>query len=284
MLPVISVHHAHVAIRLPRTITVTAIRDFSVQVLMSTLGNLYADLAGYYDQFCAEVDYKEQCEFARRVFDGFSSSNGKVYLDLACGTGQHLLHMQQHGFTPWGLDNSPDMLRQAALRCADAELLLCDLAAFEQDSQFDLITCFLYSIHYSHPTASLEETLRRAWRALKPGGVFIFNSVDARGIRNDDGIITRVKDGDSQLSFQSAWHYKGEGEVLDLSLSITRESAGQRQSWRDHHTMTAITLPQLNAALESIGFEVTMLEHDYARMTEWDGVSSNAIVVASKPM
>lgn len=250
---------------------------------MSTPGNLYADLAGYYDQFCAEVDYKEQCDFARRAFECFASSGGKVYLDLACGTGQHLLHMKGHGFTPWGLDNSPEMLDQAAQRCPDAELLLCDLAAFDHRSEFDLITCFLYSIHYSHPTASLEETLRRSWQALKPGGVFIFNSVDVRGIRNDEGIITRLKNGEEQLSFQSAWRYKGEGDVLDLALSITRESAGERQSWRDHHIMTAITLPEMTAMLESAGFEVTLLEHDYQRMALWDRKSFNAIVVACKP-
>jgi len=250
---------------------------------MSTLGNLYADLAGYYDQFCAEVDYAEQCDFARRAFDCFASSNGQVYLDLACGTGQHLLYMKEQGFTPWGLDNSPEMLSQAALRCPEAHLLLCDLAAFEQRAEFDLITCFLYSIHYSHPLASLAETLHRAWLALKPGGIFIFNSVDARGIRNDDGIITRVRDGDDQLTFQSAWRYKGEGDVLDLSLSITRASAGERQSWRDHHTMTATTLPELMTMLGDVGFEVTMLEHDYQRMMPWDQESSNAIIIAHKP-
>lgn len=249
---------------------------------MSTLGNLYADLAGYYDQFCAEADYKEQCDFARRAFDCFATSDGMVYLDLACGTGQHLFHMRNHGFTPWGLDNSSEMLRQAALRCAEARLLLCDMAAFEHDSEFDLITCFLYSIHYSHPTAALEETLRCAWRSLKPGGLFIFNTVDVRGIKNDAGVITRVQDGAHQLSFQSAWNYRGEGDVLDLSLSITRESGGERQSWRDHHTMTATTLPQLIEMLERVGFELTLLEHDYQSMRAWDGRSFNVIVVAVK--
>lgn len=250
---------------------------------MSIPGNLYADLAGYYDQFCADVDYAEQCDFARRAFDCFASSGGRVYLDLACGTGQHLLHMRNHGFIPWGLDNSPEMLRQAALRCADARLLLCDLAAFEHDGEFDLISCFLYSIHYSHPMASLEETLRRAWTALKPGGLFVFNTVDARGIRNDEGIITRVKEGAAQLSFQSAWHYRGAGDVLDLNLSITRDSAGAQQRWHDHHTMTATTLPQLMDVLESIGFQLTILEHDYQRMRVWNGDSFNAIVLATKP-
>jgi SAM-dependent methyltransferase len=244
---------------------------------------LYGDLAVYYDQFCAEVDYAEQCAFARRAFDCFAVSGGREYFDLACGTGPHLRDMADHGFVPSGLDNSAQMLSQAALRCPQARLFLCDLSAFEQQAEFDLITCFLYSIHYSHPLASFAETLRRAFQALKPGGVLIFNAVDARGIRNDDGITTRLKDGDSQLSFQSAWNYRGEGEVLDLNLCITRESPQGTQSWRDHHTMTAITFPQLKQMLTQTGFDVTLLEHDYTTMQPWNGTSFNVLVLACRP-
>jgi SAM-dependent methyltransferase len=247
------------------------------------IGNIYADLSAYYDDFCAEVDYAEQCAFAERAFRLFASSGKCNYLDLACGTGQHLQLMATRGFVASGLDNSAFMLEKAAIRCPSAQLLLCDLAAFVQVNTFDLITCFLYSIHYSHPVAALAQTLRCAWQALKPGGVFIFNTVDARGIRNDSGTTTRLQTADAQLSFQSNWYYRGVGELLDLNLSITRESASGSEQWRDHHSMTALTLPNLRAMLEDIGFEVTVFEHDYAVMTGWNGTSFNAIVVARKP-
>jgi SAM-dependent methyltransferase len=247
-------------------------------------GNIYADLSGYYDQFCAEVNYIEQCAFAERVFLLFAPQRRRDYLDLACGTGQHLQNMEARGFLPHGLDNSAAMLARAAVRCPGASLLLCDMAAFDQVAVYDLITCFLYSIHYSHPTAALSATLRRTWDALKPGGIFIFNAVDADGIRNHTGVTTRLTDGDSQLTFNSSWHYRGTGDVLDLALAITRETTGERQEWCDHHTMTAITLPQLMVMLEDIGFEVTLLEHDYAVMSEWSGTSFNGIFVACKPL
>lgn len=247
------------------------------------MSGLYADLSAYYDRFCAEVEYAEQCDFAQRVFDCFGSSGGRDYLDLACGTGQHLLHMQKLGFTVSGLDNSVQMLELAQRRCPDAQLLLCDLAAFNKRSAFDLITCFLYSIHYSHPLSSLMQTLERAWLALKPGGVFIFNAVDAAGIHNDNRTVTQLTDGDSKFTFQSAWHYRGTGEVLDLLLTISRESSAETQRWCDQHTMTATSLPQLREMLEKIGFEVTLLDHDYGLMSMQTAESFNAILVACKP-
>jgi SAM-dependent methyltransferase len=250
---------------------------------MATPGNIYSDLSGYYDQFCAEVDYPGQCAFASRVFDTFAESGGRQYLDLACGSGQHLLEMQRFGFVAHGLDNSGAMLALAAQRCPGAQLQLCDLAAFEQRNSFDLITCFLYSLHYSHPTSALEQTLQCSFAALKPGGVLLFNAVDARGIRNDAGITTHLRDGADQLHFRSAWHYRGEGEVLDLHLGITRESATGAEHWRDHHVMTALTFPQLAALLQAVGFEVTVMEHDYSLLRSWDQVSANALFVACKP-
>lgn len=250
---------------------------------MSLSGNLYSDLSGYYDLFCAEIDYAVQCAFARRVFEAFTRSSGRCYLDLACGTGQHLLDMQQHGFVAHGLDNSAEMLARAAQRCPDASLQLCDLAAFSQDSEFDFITCFLYSLHYSHPASALAETLKRSFTALKPGGVLLFNAVDARGVQNDDGVTTRLNEGDAELSFKSGWHYRGEGEVLDLYLAIARQSGEDTRQWHDHHVMTAVTFPQLHELLERAGFDVTVLAHDYEVLRGWDGTSANAIFVACKP-
>lgn len=251
---------------------------------MSQPASLYADLAGYYDRFCAEVDYAEQCTFAQRVFRTFASSPGMDYLDLACGTGRHLQLMQQQGFQPHGLDNSSAMLEQAAVRCPQAQLQLCDLAEFEQENSFDLITCFLYSIHYSHPTARVQQTLERCFAALRPGGVLLFNAVDARGIQNDEGVTTYLEENNEQLSFQSGWHYRREGEVLDLQLTITRTLPSGQQQWRDHHTMTALTFPQLQALLLQIGFELDVMEHDYSAMLAWRGDSHNAIFVACKPL
>jgi len=247
-------------------------------------GSLYADLSAYYDRFCAEVDYAQQCEFAQRVFDCFGSSGGRNYLDLACGSGQHLSLMKQRGFSVSGLDNSAQMLELAQQRCPDADFLLCDLSAFDQRSEFDLISCFLYSLHYSHPLSSLKQTLLHTWLALKPGGVFVFNAVDAAGIHNDNRTVTQLSDGDSKFTFKSAWHYCGSGEVLDLMLTITCESAAGVQHWSDRHTMTATSLLDLRIMLEQIGFEVTVLEHDYRLMSMQKAGSFNAIFVACKPV
>jgi Methylase involved in ubiquinone/menaquinone biosynthesis len=257
-------------------------RPVPCEANMIRQGELYADLSHYYDRFCAHIDYEAQSDFARRAYALFCGAPSRDYLDLACGSGQHLRHMLEHGFTGTGLDNSAAMLDLAKARCPTAQFELSDMAALTHVEAFDLVTCFLYSLHYSHPVSSLQQTLRGVWRALKPGGVFLCNAVDAAGVRNDAGITTELSDGDAQLRFQSAWYYRGEGEVLDLNLRITRSSPGGTQEWRDQHRMTALSIPTLKAWLEDCGFSVELLEHDYEALLPWDGQSHNVLVVALK--
>jgi ubiquinone/menaquinone biosynthesis C-methylase UbiE len=247
---------------------------------MSEISNLYADLSRYYDRFCAGVDYAQQCDFAERAFAAFAESGGSDYLDLACGTGPHLHYMQQKGFRCSGLDNSAQMLELARRRCPQAELLLCDLAAFDYNSNYDLLSCFLYSIHYSHPLTAFTETLRRAYNALKPGGVFIFDMVDKNGIRNSDGVVSTADSAEGALRFQSGWNYRGHGEVLDLNLSIELAGDAGVQRWSDHHVMTATSIPEVKSLLQQAGFDVILLEHDFSTLREWDGFSFNVVVVA----
>lgn len=249
---------------------------------MTTLSALYADLSDYYDRFCLEVDYAAQCDFSDRVARTFGSSGGKAYLDLACGTGQHLAHMMSRGYAGTGLDNSQAMLDHAALRCPGADWLCCDLAAFDTPARFDLITCFLYSIHYSYPRTALNDTLRRAYAALRPGGVLLFDVVDKAGIGERDA-VTQHTEGNARFTFRSGWRYAGAGDALDLQVRIERKDATGVQRWEDRHTMTAIGIAEMRDALQAQGFEVTVLERDFTTLREWAGETFNVMMVGVRP-
>ena len=251
---------------------------------MPDSNQLYVDLSSYYDHFCRNIDYGDQCAFANRVYGLFSESSLHHYFDLACGTGQHLMFMHDYGFEVSGLDNSQAMLDQALMRCPSAKLLRCDLAEFDNSSEFNLITCFLYSMHYSHPISSFTQTLKRTYEALVPGGIFIFDMVDKFGIRNISDLIDRVERDDEEMTFNSRWYYRGEGEVLDLFLDIQRKTEHGIQEWNDRHTMTAVEIIQVKNWMAEIGFEVTLLERDFQTIREWDGKSDNVVVVGQKPL
>ena len=241
---------------------------------------LYTDLSGYYDLMCADIDYQEQSNFVRRIHQIFGNQ-GRDYLDLACGTGPHVKHFINYGYQAKGLDINQPMLDIAKQRNPDAEFILHDMSNFTVDEPLDLITCFLYSIHYNANVEKLAECIASAHAALKPEGVLCFNSVARNKIDNRSFVKHAVEHDGSQFTFQSGWNYCGEGEQQHLLLKIEKTTDGVTEVWDDRHPMVAVDFEQLKTLLEPY-FEVHLFEHDYEKITPLNEGSGNAIIVCVK--
>lgn len=241
---------------------------------------LYTDLSGYYDLMCADIDYGAQSHYVRRVHE-LLGNQGKTYLDLACGTGPHLRHFIDFGYSASGVDINQPMLDIAQLRCPEAQFTQQDMRSLNINAQMDLISCFLYSIHYNQSIAALSDCIAAVHRALKPGGLFCFNAVDKNTIDNRAGIKRQLNHHGSEFSFQSNWYYGGGGDQQELQLSIERTTKGTTEYWRDQHSMVALSFQQLQQLLAPY-FEVHMFAHDYTRIAPWDNAAGNAFFVAIK--
>lgn len=236
---------------------------------------LYTDLSGYYDLLCADIDYRAQSHCVHRLQQLFGNG-GKRHLDLACGTGPHVRHFLDAGYASGGLDINQPMLDRAALRCPEARFARRDMCGFALDEPQDLITCFLYSLHYSASLERLQACIASVHGALAAGGLFCFNAVDKHKIDNASFVSHSVRHGDDLLRFSSGWHYQGEGERQTLRLRIERTVADETQVWDDEHPMVAVSFAELQALLAPY-FEVQVLEHDYQKLLPWDGASGNAL-------
>lgn len=238
---------------------------------------LYADLSQYYDLLCSAIDYNEQGQFALRAHRLFGNG-GQRYLDLACGSGAHLAVLQNAGFCCAGLDISQAMLDLAAKRVPQAQLYLQDMSELNPGEPLDFITCFLYSLHYSHPMAKFEQTLQHVFAALAPGGLFCFDAVDKNQIANDAGHSHSMHHQQHLLHFQTRWHYPGHGDTLKLHVHIR----DQQQVYHEQHTMSALSIGQIERALTRAGFTVAILERDFHRLLPWQGHTGNVIFCAWK--
>jgi SAM-dependent methyltransferase len=241
---------------------------------------LYTNLSSYYDLMCADIDYQAQSHTIHRLHQIFGNG-GLEHLDIACGTGPHIRHFIDMGYQSCGLDLNQPMLDLAQIRCPEARFWAQDMCTFNIGMQLDLITCFLYSLHYSGNTPNLRSAIKHAASALKAGGVFSFNAVDKDKINNALFITNRAQHDGSDFKFRSAWHYKGEGELQSLSLSIEKTTLDTIELWQDEHPMVAVGFNELKVILEE-DFEVFIFEHDYQKLIEWGGQSGNAIFIAVK--
>jgi ubiquinone/menaquinone biosynthesis C-methylase UbiE len=245
---------------------------------MSTV--LYTDLSRYYDLMCADIDYQSQSAWVYRLQQIFGNQ-GRHYLDLACGTGPHLAYFLEKNFECLGLDINQPMLDIAKQRCPQGDFMLGNMTDFSLNTGMDLITCFLYSLHYCPDIDALRRCLECVYQALNTGGLFCFNAVDKHTIDNQKFEHHVAQYEDSEFTFTSAWHYSGAGSQQILRLGIEKATAGRIQSWQDTHVMVAITFSEMQAMLAPY-FSVTVLSHDYTKLVPWDGQAGNAIFVCSK--
>ncbi len=241
---------------------------------------LYTDLSGYYDLMCAGIDYHAQSHCVHRLQQIFGNG-GKTHLDLACGTGPHVRHFIDCGYQSGGLDINRPMLDRAAIRCPEAQFSLQDMCDFKVAKPLDLITCFLYSIHYSAGLERLQACILSVHTALNAGGVFCFNAVDKHKIDNALFVSHSDEHEGSRFTFSSAWRYRGAGEKQSLKLSIEKTTAERTQVWHDEHPMVAVGFAELQALLRPY-FDVHVFEHDYQKIVSWDEDSGNALFVCVK--
>lgn len=241
---------------------------------------LYTDLSAYYDLMCADINYQAQSDCVHRLHQIFGNK-GVSHLDIGCGTGPHIRHFLDHGYQCQGLDLNQPMLDQAQIRCPEAAFTLQNMCEFHIDQPVDLITCFLYSIHYTGELQPLQHCIGAVANALNAGGVFCFNAVDKDYIDNQSSVAHSTHQDNSCFDFRSGWYYEGQGDQQKLRLSIRKTTNEHVECWQDSHPMVAIDFAQLTKMLDPY-FEVTVLEHNYDTLQPLEVNSGNALFVCVK--
>lgn len=100
-------------------------------------------------------------------------SRGKTHLDVACGTGLVLEHMQKHGFRSTGIDASVPMLAIARKRAK--RLIACDLRALPLRRKFARITCLYDSLNHMLTRDDLLAAFQAVRGVMSADSLFFFD-------------------------------------------------------------------------------------------------------------
>lgn len=104
---------------------------------------------------------------------------GARALDMGCGCGHCVHFLREAGFEAEGVDTSPEQIEEAS-RMLPAEVLhVADAPAFlaEHEGQYNLIVSNEVIEHFTMP--EVLELCDLVYAALKPGGMFIFRTINA---------------------------------------------------------------------------------------------------------
>lgn len=127
-------------------------------------------LPGYPDQrTSAEVGF---------MIDALGLRSGARLLDIPCGEGRHAIELARRGFDVTGIDFNEKAIAVAKQNAAeskvDVSFAVGDMRELTAVEEYDAAICFFGSFGYFSDDDNFE-FLRRAARALRPGGNFLLD-------------------------------------------------------------------------------------------------------------
>ena len=132
-----------------------------------------------YYEIAFELNRKGEVDFLVHCFKRFSRRPVRRVVDIACGTGPHLLRLADRGYKMSGLDLSPRNIQFLRERFAnkghEGELVVGDMTDFRLAQPVDAAICMQDSQGHLLKTEQLVAHLRAVARCLKRGGLYVFD-------------------------------------------------------------------------------------------------------------
>lgn len=215
----------------------------------------YKALAASYDRLTWDVDYEEIVNFYFSILRR-EGLNPRICVDLACGTGSVTRLLAQRGLTVWGVDISEDMLTVAQQKNGDLQnmprFIRQDLAKLYLPRGVDLAVCALDSLDYITNPASCREAIRRVYRALNPGGIFIFDVNTPEKLQAMDGQVFLDEDEDVYCVWRG--EFDPQTNICSYGMDLFQRRGNLWERSFEEHSEYAYSEEQLTEYLKDAGF------------------------------
>ena len=132
----------------------------------------YAASAAWYDKLYDAKDYVGECDALLRILREHGAVQGAL-LDVACGTGRHLEHLQHQFERCSGLDLCEELLAAAGARCPGVAFHQGDMRSFDLGDTYDVVTCLFSAIGHMTTTDDYAAAVTCFHRHLKSGGLLV---------------------------------------------------------------------------------------------------------------
>lgn len=217
--------------------------------------NAYKALAMSYDRLTNDVNYEAVVDFYFSILDR-EGLKPRTAVDLACGTGSVAKILAERGLQVVGVDMSEDMLAVASQKTAHMEhppVYVCQrLEQLHLGRGVDLAVCALDSMDYITEPRRCLEAIIRVYRALNPGGIFLFDVNTPEKLQAMDGQIFVDEDEDVFCLWRGEFDEKSNICSYGMDLFQRRGKLWERSF--EEHREYAYSQEQLLTYLMHAGF------------------------------
>jgi len=138
----------------------------------------YAHLGYFEERTRTQKATNRELDFLEFAFRTHATHKVRDVLDVACGSGRHVLGLAHRGYKCTGQDYTPEQVQIAKNRAkserVSIKLLQGDATKLKYESEFDAVLA-LYILFLLPDDDSVLTCLRQIHRALKSGGIMVCN-------------------------------------------------------------------------------------------------------------
>lgn len=216
---------------------------------------MFTKSAAFYDAIYRWKNYQAEAETLHAIIQQVKKSYGNTLLEAACGTGKHIAYLREH-YTVEGFDLDEQMLDVARQQYPDIVFHLADMAAFDLQTQFDIVTCLFSSIGYVKTVEALRQSIENFARHTKAGGVVIVEPWFSPGMMRLNHVSMLTVD-EQNLKICRMSHTDFEDRLSILNFHYMVGTPDKIEYFTEQHTMGLFTHEEYVSAFESAGLKVT---------------------------
>ena len=222
----------------------------------------YGEFALLYDRLMADVDYPAWARYVMELAERFLKKPGEApvaAVDCACGTGEISCLLAGSGWSVTGVDISPDMLGVAQQKARGKGLSIPfvqgDMQSFSTHRPVDVVLACCDGVNYLAGTEGAARFFAAANRALRPGGLLLFDVSSAYKLEH---ILGGRLFGEAGEDWAYLWQnaFDPETRLLEMDLTFFVETGGSYRRFEETHIQRAYGVEELNGKLQAAGFDV----------------------------
>lgn len=217
--------------------------------------NAYHALAASYDRLTADVDYEAIVAFYHQILKQ-ENVRPRSAIDLACGTGSVALLLAEEYDRVMGVDMSEEMLTVAFQRAVEQgkhlQFICQRLQEMALPRAVDLAVCALDGLDYILDPGDCQKAIRRVYKALNPGGIFIFDVNTPEKLRAMDGQVFLDEDDDVYCVWRG--EFDEQTNICSYGMDLFQREGEKWYRFFEEHREYAYSAQQLTSYLKAAGF------------------------------
>jgi SAM-dependent methyltransferase len=217
---------------------------------------LYTTWARVYHEIYQSIfNYRKDFLRFQSILEKYRSKN---LLELGCGSGNLAPYFLSAGYQYTGLDNARAMLAIAREVAPEARFIQGDMRRFSVRRKADAVLIAGRSFTYMTTNQDVLAALKSIHKALKPGGILIFDNFDAARIftsfksrAHEDvrrGELRCIRKSELSPNLKTGWTWNWDATYLI-------DDGRRKQKFRDRSVLRAFTADEIRLFLVLAGFE-----------------------------